>query len=303
MGEAGNYPIPPENLQPSCTSPYLIPPMRNPATSLFEIFESLTGISQVRSLDWSMFLILTVGLITGWTVDAQAASPETAPPQLKNTLSQIDAAANHRDLQGVMEFFAANFQNSDGLTRGSMGEALTQLWQRYPQLNYRTELKDWQTDGKGIVAETVTKITGTQVSDGRSIQLVSTMRSRQHFADQKIVQQEILAELTQMTSGANPPTVQIILPEQVRIGQQFNFDAIVKEPLGNSILLGTALEQSVKPENFTKPANFDLEVLSAGGIFKVGKAPLKPENRWISAVLIRGDGMTMITQRLQVVDR
>jgi hypothetical protein len=135
------------------------------------------------------------------------------------------------------------------------------------------------------------------------MKLESTLRSRQRFEGQKIVQQDILAERTQLTSGANPPDVEVTLPEQVRIGQQFNFDVIVKEPLGDGFLLGTALEEQIKPELYTKPVDFELELLPAGGIFKVGKAPLRAENRWISAVLIRGDGMTLITQRLQVVDR
>jgi hypothetical protein len=93
------------------------------------------------------------------------------------------------------------------------------------------------------------------------------------------------------------------LPEQVRVGQPYNFDVIVKEPLGNNLLLGTALEEQIKPERFTKPADLKLELLSAGGIFKLGKAPLKEDNRWVSAVLIREGGMIMVTQRLQVVDR
>jgi len=280
--------------------------MRNPATSLRRLSQSLSINAKSLPLSWSVFFLLSVGLTAGWTLDAQAASPETAPPQLKDVLTQIDAAANRRDVKAIAQFYGANFKNSDGLTRGAMEQALTKFWERYPQLNYRTELRDWQSEGNGIVAETVTYITGitgTQASESLSMKLESTLRSRQRFEGQKIVQQDILAERTQLTSGANPPDVEVTLPEQVRIGQQFNFDVIVKEPLGDGFLLGTALEEQIKPELYTKPVDFELELLPAGGIFKVGKAPLRAENRWISAVLIRGDGMTLITQRLQVVDR
>jgi hypothetical protein len=278
--------------------------MRNPATSQQRFSQPLPKAkSYSLSLGWSVFFLLTVGLTAGWTVNARAESPETAPPQLKDSLTQIDAAANRRDVQGVMQFYAANFKNSDGLNRASLEGALTKLWERYSQLNYRTELQNWKTDGNAIVADTVTRIVGTRNSDGTTMKIESTLRSRQRFEGQKIVQQEILAERSQITSGANPPTVEVNLPEQVRPGQQFNFDVIVKEPLGDSLLLGTAMEESIKPDSYTKPSNFDLDLLPAGGIFKVGKAPIKPENRWISGVLIRGDGMTMITQRLQVVDR
>ena len=277
--------------------------MCNLATTLAKLSQSPTAKAKSRSLDWSVFLILTVGLIAGWGGEALAESPETAPPQLKDTLTQIDAAANRRDVQGVMQFYGANFKNGDGLTRTSMEQALTDLWKRYPQLSYRTQLQNWKTQGNGIVAETVTSITGTQASDGTNTKFASTLRSRQRFENQKIVQQEILAERSQVSSGANPPTVQVNLPEQVRPGEQFNFDVIVKEPLGDKLLLGTAVEEAIKPDTYTTPSNFELDLLPAGGIFKVGKAPAAKQNRWLSAVLIRNDGMIVITQRLQVGDR
>ncbi len=277
--------------------------MRNPATSQQKLPQPLSTEAKSRFLGWSVFFLLTVGLTGGWTLNARAESPATAPPQLKQALSQIDTAANRRDIKGVMQFYGANFKNSDGLTRASMEQALTQFWKRYSQLNYRTELQNWKSESNGIVAETVTNITGTQASEGTTMKLQTTLRSRQRIENQKIVQQEILAERSQVTSGANPPTVEVNLPDRVRPGQPFNFDAIVKEPLGDNLLLGTALEEPIKPDAYTKPTNLELELLPAGGIFKMGKAPLKPENRWVSAILIRGDGMTTITQRLQVGDR
>jgi ketosteroid isomerase-like protein len=277
--------------------------MHNPASLLYRFSPSLVSKTHPRSLSWSVLFLLMVGLTVGWARNAQAESPETAPAQLKDALAKIDAAATRRDAKGVMQFYAGNFKNSDGLTAASMEKALTQLWTRYPQLTYRTEIRDWKREGNAIVAETVTSITGTQPSDGKNAKLESTLRSRQRFEGDKIVQQQILAERTQISSGANPPNVQINLPEQVGVGQSFNFDAIVKEPVGDNILLGTALEEPIKADLYTKPSKFDLQLLPAGGIFKVGKAPAKPEDRWISAILIRGDGMTMVTQRLQVVNR
>lgn len=274
--------------------------MRNPVTFMQQLPVSVTSAAQSRSLGWSVLFLLAVGLTVGSAQKAGAQSPETAPPQLKTTLAQIDTAANRRDVKGVMQFYGANFKNSDGLTRASMEKALNQLWQRYPQLNYRTELQSWKNDGNGIVAETVTRITGSKPSEGAAMKLESTLRSRQRIENQKIVQQEILGETTKQMLGANPPNIEVQLPERVRPGQEFNFDVIVKEPLGDNILLGAALEDPIEPGRYTKPSDFKLDLLPAGGIFKVGKAPTKPQDRWISAVLIRGDGMVLVTQRLQV---
>jgi hypothetical protein len=94
--------------------------------------------------------------------------------------------------------------------------------------------------------------------------------------------------------------VKIDAPEQVKPGQEFVFDAIVQEPLGENILLGAAIEEPVQASGLLKPTTVNLDLLPAGGIFKMGKASQKPESRWLSAVLVRFDGMTMVTQRLRV---
>jgi hypothetical protein len=236
-------------------------------------------------------------------VRASAEPLETAPAPLKETLAAIDQAASSHNVQAVLAFYSPNFTHSDGLTRQTLEQALTQLWKRYPNLTYRTELKSWKAQGSGMMAETVTRVTGTQKVGDRALTIESTLEAQQQFENQKIVRQEILAERSQITSGTNPPNVKLNLPEQVSTGQEFSLDAVVQEPLGNDLLLGKALEEPVKADGFVTPTTVDLDLLSAGGLFKVGRAPLTPDNRWISAVLVRHDGMTMITQRLRIVSR
>jgi ketosteroid isomerase-like protein len=237
-----------------------------------------------------------------------AATPQTiaqtganAPAPLTKLLTEIDAAANRRDVKAVMAFYSPSFTHSDGLNSQSMEKALTQLWDRYPSLNYRTEIKSWKTEGSAIVAETVTTIAGTQKKDGRESSLKATIRSLQHFEGEKIVKQEILAEQTQLSSGENPPTIEVNLPEQVKVGEEYHFDAIVREPIGDDILIGTVLEEPITEKTFFNPSEVELELLNAGGIFKVGKAPATPENRWVSAVLMRQGGIAMVSVRLRVV--
>jgi hypothetical protein len=200
-----------------------------------------------------------------------------------------------------MAFYSQNFTHSDGLNSQSMEKALTQLWDRYPSLNYRTEIKSWKTEGSAIVAETVTTIAGTHKKDGRELNLKATIRSEQRFEGEKIVKQEILAEQTQLSSGQNPPTIQVNLPEQVKVGEEYHFDAIVREPIGDDILIGTVLEEPITEKTFFNPSEVELELLNSGGIFKVGKAPATPENRWVSAVLMRQGGIATVSVRLRVV--
>lgn len=275
--------------------------------------------SRVTNNRWVILFILTLGLSTGWKSVSAANPPQNTPPQvgtllaqnvpqnapaqLKTLLTQIDASANRADVKGVMNFYSPSFVHGDGLNRSSMEQALTSLWKRYPSLKYTTKLQSWSTQGNSIIADTVTSIVGLPAANNNQLGMNATIKSRQRIVDGKIIRQDILSERTQLTNGVNPPKVDINLPEQLKVGENYYFDAIVNEPLGDDFLLGTALNEAVEPGKYLKPTSVDLELLTAGGIFKQGRAPAKPGNQWISAVLVRGNGITMITQRVPVVGK
>ncbi|MGJ5676561.1 MAG: nuclear transport factor 2 family protein [Nostochopsis sp.] len=258
--------------------------------------------SRFPSSRWILLLLLTIGFTAGWK-SAQASAPQNTPPELNKLLTQIDTAANQRNVKGVMQFYSPNFKHGDGLNYQIMEKALNALWKQYPQLKYSTQLQSWKSQGNVTVADTVTKITGLPSPNNNNMALSATITSRQQISGGKVIRQDILSERTQVTAGSKPPQIDFKLPQQVKIGQQYTFDAIVQEPLGEDYILGTALEEPIKANKYLSPTPVDLELLSSGGIFKVGKAPMTPGSQWVSAVIMRGDGMTMITQRMQVVTK
>ncbi|MEO1147920.1 MAG: nuclear transport factor 2 family protein [Cyanobacteria bacterium J06638_22] len=243
-------------------------------------------------------LILTATLVNELPAVAQDAA-DSVPSEIQNAITAVDQAASAENLEVVMEYISRDFVHSDGLTYDSLEEALERFWERYDDLTYTTQVNSWEQDGEAIVTETTTQVTGTQSFNGRTLQLDSTLRSRQRYLNGQIVEQTTLAEDNRVTSGENPPEVNVQLPEQVLIGQSFAFDAIVTEPLGDRQLLGTALDEPVTVDGYLAEAPLDLDLLPAGGIFKVGRAPALPEQRWISGIIIREDGLIMITRRVR----
>ncbi|MEH2241801.1 nuclear transport factor 2 family protein [Nostoc sp.] len=260
---------------------------------------------------WLVSFLLTIGLTSGWQRTqattpqqlVQAGTLQNAPAELKNLLTQIDVAASKGDVKGVLQFYSPNFTHGDGLNLQTLERSLISLWQRYPKLQYSTKLLSSKPEGNAIIAETETKITGLPSGNSNNLALDATIKSRQRIAGGKIVRQDILSERTLLTSGSKPPQIDIKLPQQVQVGQKYNFDAIVQEPLGDDFLLGTALEESIQPDKLLNPTPVDLELLTSGGLFKVAQAPSTPGSQWVSAVILRGNGMTMVTQRLQVVKK
>jgi ketosteroid isomerase-like protein len=253
-----------------------------------------------QPLRWSLAFLLGCGLYLGSSAAIRAQAAKTVPVEIKTLIEQIDKVANQRDLPALMKFYSPQFTSADGLTYESLQKALSQLWQRYPDLQYQTKIESWQQEGDKLSLDTVTEITGTGKVQSMDVKLQSTVKSRQQFQGKQLLRQEILSEETQITSGSNPPTVEVRLPEKVRVGQEFDFDVIVKEPLGNDLLLGTAIAEKIEGDRYLTPGNLDLEILEAGGLFKRIKAPNNPEERWLSAIVIRGDGAILITRRLIV---
>ena len=57
-------------------------------------------------------------------------------------------------------------------------------------------------------------------------------------------------------------------------GQEFSFDAVVQEPLGNDLASRQQrLKNPSKPMGFVTPTTVDLELLSAGGHFQSWSRP------------------------------
>ncbi len=242
-----------------------------------------------------------LGLLWSSPAQAEMQPAATAPAEITEMLMQIDAAASDRNVEEVMAFFSPDFSHADGLAYEEYEAALETFWERYSTVSYTTDLTGWEQDGENVVIETVTAVVGTESVGTRSVELQANITSRQVIQDNLLVEQEVLAEDNMLTLGPTPPTLDINLPEQIAVGQQFSFDAIVLEPLGDRILLGTAVQESVAPEGYMIPSTIDFELLAAGGLFKIGQAPVSLDDQWISAVVVRADGITAVTRRLEIV--
>lgn len=225
----------------------------------------------------------------------------TAPAALTTILTKIDAAASQRQLPELLRYYSPNFSTSDGLNKAAWQQSLNKFWQSYNNLKYTTTLENWKSQENGYTARTTTKIIGIQNLNGRTQNLLATIQSRQKIVGGQIVQQQILQERTQISSGTKPPTIEINLPERLQTNAEYTLDAIVTEPLGEDVLMGTTVEQAVSAQGYDLQPKYKLELLTAGGLFKVARAPGKSGDYWVSTMFIRPSGMTTLTQRVHVV--
>jgi hypothetical protein len=233
---------------------------------------------------------------------AIAADPSTAPAEVVTLIDQIETAANAQDLAAIRALLSDRFVHGDGFDAEQYASTLADVWAAYTNLAYDVELVSWDAVEAGFEVETVTTITGNRAEAGRTFTLTATVRSRQRFEGGQLVAQEVLTETARLSAGTQPPDLTVQLPETVAPNSRYSFDAIVTEPLGNRVLLGRAFEEGVTGDDFLTPRPVDLEALAAGGLFKIGRAPEKPDQRWVSAIIVRADGFVIETRRLGVAD-
>lgn len=235
---------------------------------------------------------------------AQADSPvlaQAAPAEVQSMLTDLEAATSDRNLDAVMAFYSESFSSDTGFDYAQLRQTLEALWQQYPDISYDIELLSWQADGPGLyILETRTLVTGKQALSDRVLTLTADVTSRQRLENGQIAYQETLTETSRLASGSNPPMLQVQLPETLSPGQTYSFDTIVVEPLEEQSLMGVAVEEGVTSTDFFEPRPVVFDILSAGGLYKIGTAPAEPDNRWVSTVVIREDGMVVETRRVRV---
>lgn len=239
-----------------------------------------------------------------------ARSGSEAPEAIQQAIGRWEQAANAKDLQALLRNYSGNYRNSDGLNRRALATSIRGFWKQYSNVDYETDIVGWEQTRRGGVAEVVTRIQGSRSESLRRLTLVTTFRSRQTYENGQLVREDIVSERSEITSGERPPTLQVNLPEQVAPGQKYNFDVIVMEPVDKDLLLGGLLDEPVSSKGYGTPSKAELLPLvdsqtgtGPGGMFKIGEAPRNGHDRWISAVVLRKDGLTMVTQRLKVAKR
>ncbi|MDX1976094.1 MAG: hypothetical protein SFT94_00320 [Pseudanabaenaceae cyanobacterium bins.68] len=248
---------------------------------------------------------LGLSLVVVWGLGSlPARASQVLPPEVAQVMTEIDRAASSQNLERVMRHYSEDFSNSDGQTKAALKTGLQKLWAKYSDLSYKTEVTNWQKVGNQYLVEAVTKIEGKQKqAKFKPFKLSAQLTAKQTYQTQtgrlQILRQEIVQETSLLTAGDRPPKLDLRLPNVIGLGRQYTVDAIADTPEYN-IMVGAIFAEPVTSNSFLMDKTVDLEPLRSGGIFKIGQAPYKEGNYWVSAVIVREGGISIAGQRLQV---
>ena len=270
---------------------------------------AVAGLASLLPLISMPVLAQTTELLVAESAGLETAeAAEAVPAALQGALDLALDAANDRDLEALLDLYAPDFEHQDKLSLEDVEAAIVYLWERHPELNYAATIVDWTATEDGYEAEIVTDIEGTQDAFARTFALRGTNTVRNVYVTDPddsdlllLSKQTVLAETSTLTSGDAPPDVTISIPAIVSVGSVFDVEAVVNEPLGDRLLLGTALEEPISAESYLDSPPLPLQPLQAGGIFRRADAPIRPGSEWISVMLVSDGGVLIEGRRLNVV--
>ncbi len=220
------------------------------------------------------------------------------PPELEAALETLIEAANARQLDGVINQFAPDFRHEDGLTLEDTRLAIRDLWARHAELNYSAVIDRWdEAERTAVITTTLSGLTTTGYRlEGELI--VENQYNNKWYIQSQVVRSEVL----QLSTGEAPPSLTLNVPTAVRLGEIYDIEAILEEPIGDRLVLGAIIEQQVAPSAYREVSTvFPLEPLRAGGIFRRAEAPFLPDSLWLGVMLVSNGGITIQEQRLRAL--
>ena len=112
---------------------------------------------------------------------------------------------------------------------------------------------------------------------------------------------KIINETSIIKSENSPLKVILNTPNTVLTGEQYYVDIILENPLENDFLAGGLAISEYKKKDNIKKDNIELNPLVAGGIFKTLRAPQKPLDQSLEAILIHPKGIISIRKMIKVI--
>ncbi len=228
----------------------------------------------------SLFFTLT----PQWPIHANAFEDQLLSKRLENAL-------NAKDIDPLIDLLHAK-EGSE------LANRYKKFLKSFPNAKWKVKQGKLLKDGRNSLEIYITgkkKIKSNQYS----------INSRQVLGikvkEGKIINKEVISEETVIQSFKDPLSIKIQVPEAVLTGTKYDFDVILKKPLGDTILAGGLIDISNEHIRNQSSPNIEIVPLGGGGLFKSVQAPLKAGVQNWAAVLAHPEGLISITKMVRVV--
>ena len=205
-------------------------------------------------------------------------------------IRNLENSLNTRDL----EFIRKNFRNNENQ---NIQKQFSKIINDFPDSKWIIEGLKSNVPNKDILR---IKVSGKKIVNGEIHILESNFDYLFSIENEKIDQGIIKNLFTTIRNDNKKIDISFIIPDKVLTGSKYDIDIILNKPLEEVIIAGALKPHQV---NSFFEQEILLEPLSAGGIFKMTRAPSKPGIQIWSGIIAHPKGIITFTKSIDIVEK
>ena len=142
-------------------------------------------------------------------------------------------------------------------------------------------------------------LSGSKVINDKKYILKSDFNYIFSFENGKFKDPQIKNYLTTIRNDNQELDIDILIPDRVLTGSNYDLDIVINNPLNGSIIAGTIDEY--QETNLIKK-DISLIPLASGGLFKVTRAPSKPGTQIWTGIIAHPKGFISFTKSVDILE-
>lgn len=234
--------------------------------------------------------------------------------EIEDLLKDIESKWNNHELEAVMDYYADDYVNNDGLTKKAVRELTKDFWKTYPDARSSSKTRNIRVEGKFATVESRDKAVGSTAKVMPSIGskgILTSISEGQLYLKKirgswKIVGDRVDYEKVKVAFGiAQDLKTKFIAPELVKSGQEYSAKITVALP-SEYVAVGSIASEPLK---YPQPAHKDIwRPVENKVLERIIHANKSNHNELLMATIGITDksrtslkGLTYLTRRMNVV--
>ena len=204
-------------------------------------------------------------------------------------IRNLEHSLNSRNI----EFIKKNFRNNENQ---NIQKQFSKIINDFPDSKWKIKRLKSKIPNNEILR---IKVSGEKIVNGEIYILESNFDYILSILNGKIDKGTIKNLFTIIRNDNKKIDISFKIPDKVLTGSKYDIDIILNKPLERVIIAG-----AIKPHQVNSffEQEILLEPLASGGIFKMTRAPSKPETQIWSGFIAHPEGMITFTKSIDIVD-
>ena len=221
---------------------------------------------------------------------SQSRELKNARNEVKDVFIKQDEYTNNHELDKLSSIYAENFINADGFAKKIYFKLIKDTWETYPDIIYKTEIRDIRIDGVFATVQTYETALATTHEQSDTVDAYGELRSeansiyylKKFGSKWQIVAEQVLDEKSQLKYGdARFVKMDLTAPKIVNAGDEYTASLDIDLLDDESAIASIENQEIIHP--IGKPKETFRNITGQNELERVFKANIKNINEYATA--------------------